>query len=336
MVGLTFGCVFYATLNIQAFQEYDVVTQFKIIENETVTFPAITLCFFKYDSVPPDLDLMKIQYTDLNISQVLHDCYYDNPKKRCSPNDFEPIVIHNYFLGVKAICHKFNGGKDAKKNKIPIRRSNKFGKYSGLTIGANLTENSFMLFHICDNLEMPVYQELINRIQPEKISYVSIKKTINRKLPEPFTDCKDNINAQTSRVVKFMLEEDNITYRRANCYELCLVEFAFSQNLTSESILNSDDFLNFKTNCSDDCPLECTSSIFEVVESEWQISGRDSHFIRVNFYMSDDKYTEITQSVKVTEADVVSNVGGVVGLFLDLSFAHVHRFIFYVFEVFFV
>ena len=133
-----------------------------------------------------------------------------------------------------------------------------------------------------------------------------------------------------------MLEEENITYRRANCYELCLVEFAFSQNLTSESILNSDDFLNFKTNCSDDCPLESTSSIYWVVESEWQIIGRDLHLIRIDIFMSDNNYTDITQSAKVTEADVVSNVEGVVSLFLDLSFAHVHRFIVYVFEVFFV
>ncbi len=72
-----------------------------------------------------------------------------------------------------------------------------------------------------------------------------------------------------------------------------------------------------------------------MVESEWQISGRDLHLIRINIFMSDNNYTDITQSVKVTEADVVSNVEGVASLFLDLSFAHVHRFIIYVFKVFF-
>lgn len=73
-----------------------------------------------------------------------------------------------------------------------------------------------------------------------------------------------------------------------------------------------------------------------MVESEWQISGRDSHLIRIYILMSDDNYTDITQSAKVTEAGLVSNVEGVESRFLNLSFAHVHRFIVYVFELFFV
>ena len=50
----------------------------------------------------------------------------------------------------------------------------------------------------------------------------------------------------------------------------------------------------------------------------------------MNFYYTERKYTEISQMVKVTGADFVSNTGGVLGLFLELSFLSVYRFVIYV------
>ena len=41
------------------------------------------------------------------------------------------------------------------------------------------------------------------------------------------------------------------------------------------------------------------------------------------------KYTEMKQVVKTTESDLVSNTGGVLGLFLDISFFHVYSFLVY-------
>jgi len=53
----------------------------------------------------------------------------------------------------------------------------------------------------------------------------------------------------------------------------------------------------------------------------------------VNFHFMDEKYTEVTQAVKTTEADFVSNAGGVLGLFLELSFFSVYKLLIFVADV---
>ena len=79
---------------------------------------------------------------------------------------------------------------------------------------------------------------------------------------------------------------------------------------------------SYKVECSNNCPLEYSSNIFESFEKKMNILPvRDnSYWVRVNFHYQDDKYTEVTQSPQYMQADVISNTGGVLGLFLELSF----------------
>lgn len=90
---------------------------------------------------------------------------------------------------------------------------------------------------------------------------------------------------------------------------------------------------DFTGNCFEVCPLECSSTSFEAFKSEFNVND-DS--IDINFYFTDRKYTEISQTEKTTTADLISNTGGVLGLFLELSFFSATRFIIYIFDIFFV
>ena len=62
------------------------------------------------------------------------------------------------------------------------------------------------------------------------------------------------------------------------------------------------------------------------------LNPNDPKLLMLNFYYSDRKYTDITQSVKVTLADFISNNGGILGLFLELSFFSAYRFILFIFD----
>ena len=52
-----------------------------------------------------------------------------------------------------------------------------------------------------------------------------------------------------------------------------------------------------------------------------------ANFVWINFFYNDNQYTELTQSVKTTVADLVSNIGGLLGLFLELSFMSAYRLV---------
>ncbi len=165
-----------------------------------------------------------------------------------------------------------------------------------------------------------------------------IRKTIDIKIPEPYSQCisSENINSQTSDLVMQILEQ-NITYRQATCYELCynkyLSDHALANNLSTLDVYYTLTF-DFKGNCSRACPLECRSTSFEVSQTESLNLNRG--FIKMNFFYSSRKFTEISQAIKTTEADFISNTGGVLGLFLDLTFLTFYRIIFFLYDVTFV
>ena len=128
-------------------------------------------------------------------------------------------------------------------------------------------------------------------------------------------------------MVKQILEEQ-LVYRKVYCYELCLNEYASSRNISKPDAYWNIDF-NYDSKCSALCPLECETKAFETSETKltFLVNSTLKDLFEINFHLSSNKYTELTQVVKTTEADFISNIGGVSGLFLDVSFYHVYSFL---------
>lgn len=186
-----------------------------------------------------------------------------------------------------------------------------------------------MYYFVGDNNVKPVWTELMTHLvqrSVEKTLLVDIKKSVDIKLPFPYSNCSGSINPGTSYLVKEIIEQD-IAYSKKFCTELCydnyLGKYALSRNVSK---------LAFKGNCSHFCPLECVSTSFEVFQTE-AVSNRQTELTKALFYLSDPKYAEISQTVKTTEADLVSNTGGVLGLFLEMSFLSAYRFVTFVFDI---
>ncbi len=106
--------------------------------------------------------------------------------------------------------------------------------------------------------------------------------------------------------------------------------------MSINDVANSREF-SYSEKCAGLCPLECTSRGFELFQREyWYSREKRTHevdfssFLDINFYLVDGKYTELTQAVKITTADLITNTGGVLGLFMEffsISFYSVYSFI---------
>ena len=192
--------------------------------------------------------------------------------------------------------------------------------------------SQYFIYYIGHNPVKPVVQELINLIQPGNLLNIGIKITVDTKLPEPYNSCKEDINSKTSHLVKMVLEQ-NITYRKVNCYESCLENYALKHNLSMRKFFFNDKEFSYINECSQFCPLECTSKTFDVIKNELSLDNQFPYDLKVNFYFINPKYTEITQTVKISVPDLIANTGGLLGLFLELSFFSAYRFINYILDL---
>jgi len=314
------------------YYQYDVVTQIKSIEVETLTFPAISLCLVDYDySVNLNSQpYFTEQFGTRFLSEILLTCNFED--KECSVDDFEHFTVYFHYETIESHlnCYKFNGGKNASNHQTKILKSTKFRALSGLILQLNMAKRDFIFYYISDNNVRPLFTELTKTIQPGKNILVALKKTIELKLPEPYSNCKNNINSKTSHLVKQILEQ-NITYRKTTCYDYCLKEYANSRKMSKESAYEVS--FNYQGNCSKYCPLECLSTFFDVSEDRNNFDENAANFVWLNFFYNDNHFTEITQSIKTTVADLVSNNGGLLGLFLDLNFMSSYRMIIDAFNV---
>ena len=68
--------------------------------------------------------------------------------------------------------------------------------------------------------------------------------------------------------------------------------------------------------CEKYCPLECETVSYSVGFSMYNAINRTEVFV----YYESLKYTSITQIAKSKEFDLISNIGGILGLFIGVSF----------------
>ncbi len=328
MIALCYGGIFYVISSVQDYQGYEVVTKIQVIDADKLTFPAVTFCVLQIEFREHFGVRVKKQ---TNFSDVFIECLFETYNNNCSINDFEYNPI--YFVPFASFfpCYSFN----TKRNKS--YSVNRVGIYTGLVVSLNLSTTEQIYYHVGDNNVRPVFTEFNNIIQKKedgKFVSIEMKKTVDIKLPIPYTSCSERINSETSHLVKRILYQ-NIAYRQKNCFDLCfniyLTEYALTNNLTKAVAYLKLEF-DYIGNCSHVCPLECSSTSFEIFGCE---SRSNLNVLLMNFYYSEQKYTEITQIEKTTMADLVSNAGGVLGLFLELSFLSICRWIIYVFNIIF-
>ncbi len=324
---LTFSALFASCMvvvdrSFQGFLANEVITHFKVRDDQKMTFPAVTFCVIEFI-------LNRMSFTSKDLNSRLINCYFES--KSCNGGSyFKPVQLTIYSQNLD--CYSFNTGKNG------LLLTNVVGMGTGLHIIFNLSQMEKLLFKVHDNNEKPTFVELNNIVEQDKGKsvLVEMKKTIETKYPFPYSNCTENINSETSHLVR-KIQQQNITYKQRNCFEMCFEDYLdrqySSHNLTNKEAHQLYNQFDYQGNCSKMCPLECTSTTFDTIENEMNLNPNDGSILMLNFFYSDRKYTEVTQSVKVTFADFTSNTGGVLGLFLELSFFSACRFILFIFDL---
>jgi len=232
----------------------------------------------------------------------------------------------------------------------PLLNSNK--KYFHLFSG-----KGFKLY-IKDEAHAPNLLDDYIWVSGGKQTKISMKKVVTYNQPKPFSNCQDlsslestsdlvNYFTKTSRAYKhhdcLTLCFQRLTIEKCKCHIVGLPVFSESKpcgdwsdfkcytELERTFISNSN---NFKADCLKECPLECDSVSFEMEISSIDSEPNDEfyasltnssidtqviNFVYLKVYFSAMKYTEIRQTPKTNVIDLISNLGGALGIFLGIS-----------------
>ena len=143
------SCMILVARNVTGFQANDVVTQFKVIDDQNMTFPAVTFCI-------GELNVHDLTLTTKNVRSKLIDCSFES--QPCNEGDyFKPVQLT--FFSQKVDCVSFNSGKNN------LLSGTQIGITSGLQIRFNLTRTEKIAFKVHDNNERLTFSEVNNIVE---------------------------------------------------------------------------------------------------------------------------------------------------------------------------
>ena len=189
-------------------------------------------------------------------------------------------------------------------------------------------------------------------IETGKASFISVKKVFTKKYPNPYSDCIDLITYKST--LYDLIMSSNGKYRQLDCIDLCKQQFIINKcgcysleypnfNNHTKPCLNYTNTVckyemnDFKINAcfQDSCPLECESVFYEsslssvsfnleayniLVPTDSQnkitIEYVKSVYSTLYVFYSTLQYTQLIESPSVSISDVLSEIGGSLGLFV--------------------
>ena len=248
-------------------------------------------------------------------------------------------------------------------NPIPIKISTFGGQFDSFSMAINAPDGLAVWIH---NKTSPPKIELGNgdgddpiNIMPGFQTNLAIEKIVDHKLEEPYNNCLQNVSKfkKNKTIIDFMLNNGQ-SYSQIKCINICF-DLKYidnnSCNCTSallgkvwlncyldeeDGTLNSCTFQSKKSfynkNLKEYCTLECDSISFAISINTF----KNLYFLEPNVtfskaYYRSLKYTFISQAPKMLFFDMLSNVGGTLGLFVGLSFVSLFEILEIIIEIIF-
>jgi len=320
------GSIYYVILNIMDYLKYETTTSIHTINEQEIEFPTVSFC-------------LKTDYGSKNIFEIdVLELWFGNQNILTEwQNHIE--FYQDLFYGK---CYRFNSGLNMSNQSIPFKKLKTSGLDDGLWLAVNTKSNVSepLMVYIHNHTQMPA--TIYNKghfISKGLNNYLMIKRIYDQKLESPYNDCfKDVSQYSFNKTIINFLKSKNRDYTQKECYYLCrnlkFNEFNYC-NCTLPSldheIWNDCDYSALDSNCysqliddliKDDlcfnyCPLECDSFTYETL---LYVELRNEQVFRFIIYFEDFKYTLINQQPKIELFDLISNLGGILGLFIGFSF----------------
>lgn len=328
-------CIWFILSSISDYLQYSVVTTIESVYEQPAMYPTVSLC-------SDDINLFRKN----NLSSLIIKCTF-NYDESCKKN------LNNYFSAFEdsdyGLCYRFNSGKNMTGGSIPFLNSTIGGMDDSLILTINSTKGFILWIH---NASTPPKRMSKNNHNGEikfassgAITHLIVERVFEDKLGEPFNSCL--INASDFDFNKTLIDyinSKNEVYAQVNCLELCFdLDYITTNpcNCTGVSIgdvweqcyINRSQSyaqqctMGYKTTfyskkvldkCSNYCPLECNTHSFTV--SVNTIFVPNFSYADIFVYYRTLKYTLITQQPQTTLSNLISNLGGILGLFIGVSF----------------
>jgi hypothetical protein len=247
-------CFYMVTKSVTDYLNHEVVTKIRVFNEQMMEFPTITICnlnpFTKkasleyintlFDRVNNQIDDNEDLYTSFLMIAKNMSTFNDTIKEftpslnemifscemvgiDCDLDEFESFYMFDY-----GTCFRYNSGKSANNSKLPIKKSYFPGKRGGLNLilAVDKTRNvlgippvSGIKIFIDNSSFYPNYFQNGIDLQTGAHTNIALKKIINERVPEPYSECKKKITSQTYKNLINMDKE----YRKTDC-ELFLLQ----------------------------------------------------------------------------------------------------------------
>ena len=333
------GAFYYIVNDLVDYFNYEVVTTVKTEYDQPTEFPTISFCSLGSKSI--HINNESIFDSDRTVSE--------NPN-----NHFESFHSLKY-----GRCLRFNSGINMTNDSIPIKYSNSGGLYDAFTL--TLFDPDGLAVWIHNKSASPSIERSIIEVRSNSSYYIEVERTFESKLEEPYNNCLKDVSTfkKNKTLVEIFLKKKE-TYSQEKCLDLCFDLFYINENqckcIEAElgnvltqcwSIEENSSYSGctwlYRTKfqsrslvekCSEYCPLECDHMSF-FLSIKNGILLTKSQVVIIVFYKT-LKYTSITQLPKTKPEQLISNLGGYLGLFVGLSFASIFELTEIIFEIVFI
>ncbi len=343
--GATIYTIFKAVDNYLA---YDKITNIYVFNQKQAEFPAVT--FF----------ILRNSKFNVSLNQILKRCDFNSIP--CGPNSFDKLQDKHGYISFRSKNRiafapgSFFGFKvEMNLQNIPMDFDSRLNGVGGLRI---------MIHNISNDPGNYGGMPLTGfDLAPGFINEIKIKRTFTYKLGEPFNNClKDvkSIDSFDSDLFRYILKSTNYSYRQEDCFMYYTgIELFKYFNITNrtdrwENIIyeypSYSDYLlviyknlmkkGISESSATDCPLECDSIKYEIshsfnkliIKNETSFSNR----VKLLVYYERPEYTVIDQIAQMNVFDLISNIGGNLGLFIGISFLSFAEIIELLVEIIFI
>jgi len=269
--------------------------------------PAVTIC----------ISSMSDYLTNFTLDRALVSCLVGGTE--CGHEDF---FIFETNLG---LCYVLNSGRNSSSHSVDIKSTKNTGFRSGIDIFLILPKNHFVFFQVNDAQVKPTSSELNNIYAlPGGYTKMRLEKNVETKLEFPYSACRDSEKFPDSAYVR-QLNESKFTYRQANCFELCFHDFLKNSSTVEEAKFSNDfDYIN---NCGHLCPLECQSTSYRIIETEFKWSDFDASYFS-NFINILDKNPNLDKKLdlkNLTAQQLSENMLGLVFYYDSLRYTQISQ-----------
>ena len=343
--------VYYSTQTILDYLKFEVTTNVRLINDGQLEFPMITICnkdqFYSthLNRINFDENAYEI-YFNITMSQrsnftspiekILLSCRFSN--KKCSHNDFE--YIFNKYHGN---CYLFNSNITQTSTKLTY----KYGLILDFDLSASIDYEPKGFYVGIARKNRNPYRLLSNQLDLSTgiESRIRIDQSHFQRLPYPFSNCRNKFES------KFYdkLIQSNYLYTQSLCEDYCRLYYTLLKcncTIAESSIrIENNKYCQFGTNefecaneftkiysdivkmCESDeyCPYECDLIRNDITETNIKYNKKkilnksnidENDLIRLIFYFRSNDYLNYVEQVSMDFFTLISNLGGVLGLFM--------------------